>query len=73
VDVEALLVVAVRPGDDMGGAQQRRIGDAGQRAPATPVILTTPCAASSSTIVRPAGFRWSGNLSTGTGSSTWTR
>ena len=38
MDVEALLVVAVRPGDDMGGAQQRRIGDAGQRAPAIPVI-----------------------------------
>ena len=34
MDVEALLVVAVRPGDDMGGAQQRGIGDAGQRAPA---------------------------------------
>jgi hypothetical protein len=25
------------------------------------------------TIVRPAGFRWSRNLSTGTDSSTWTR
>ena len=27
VDVEALLVVAVRPGDDVGSAQQRRVGD----------------------------------------------
>ena len=36
-------------------------------------VLTTRCAASSSTIVRPAGFRWSGNLPTGIDSSTWTR
>jgi hypothetical protein len=28
----------VRPGDDVGGAQQGRIGDASQRAPATPVV-----------------------------------
>ena len=35
MDVETLLVVAVRSGDDVGSAQQRRIGDAGQRAPAS--------------------------------------
>jgi hypothetical protein len=34
VDIEALLVIAVRPGDDVGSAQQRRVGDAGQGAPA---------------------------------------
>jgi hypothetical protein len=28
VDVEALLVFAIRPGDNVGGPQQRRIGDA---------------------------------------------
>ena len=38
MDVEALLVVAVGPGHDVGRAQQRRIGDAGQRAPAIPVV-----------------------------------
>ena len=38
VDVEALLVVAVGPGHDVGGAQQRGLGDAGERAAAAPVV-----------------------------------
>jgi hypothetical protein len=38
VDVETLLVAAVRPGDDVGGSKQRRIGDAGQGAAAAPII-----------------------------------
>ena len=38
MDVEALLVAAVGPGHDVRGAQQRRIGDAGERAATAPVI-----------------------------------
>ena len=38
VDVEPLLVVAVGPGHDVRGAQQRGFGDAGERAAAAPII-----------------------------------
>ena len=39
VDVEPFgIALAFRPGDDVGGAQQGRVGDAGQGAAALPVI-----------------------------------
>jgi len=38
VNVEALLAVAFRPWHDVGGAQECRVSDTGDWAPAAPVI-----------------------------------
>ena len=43
MNVEPLLIARDRPGNDVRGAQQRRLGDAGERKAALRTSLNTSC------------------------------